>query len=149
MNLFGNSRRLFITGGASSVALVSTVALIKSVSRQTGNKISSDPTPLSGGKAGVSEADMWAGQVDRPFTISGAGAKVAARLTSVKRQTTSGKRPAQLRQQPLALTFTLEPGFDTTGEAIYAIKQTGGIQAELFLQRGSDATGTRLVAILG
>lgn len=149
MNLFDNSRRLFIAGAASGAALLGTVAFVKTIGKSSVAKGLGDPTQLAGGKAGISEADLWTGMIDQPFTIAGAGKTVSARLTKVKRQAVVGKLPAQLRQQPMALTFTLDRGFDTTGEAIYAVRASGGGKTDLFLQRGADSTGTRLVAILG
>jgi hypothetical protein len=148
MNLFLSSRRLFIAGAATSAAVVGTIGLVKTFGKPAVGKSIVDPTPLAGGKGGVSETDLWAGLINQSFMIAGAAGAVPAKLTKVQPQTVSGKRPAEIRQQPVALTFTLDRGFDAAGDAIYAVRQKGGVASELFLQRGADATGTRLVALL-
>ena len=99
--------------------------------------------------SGKTEAQIWLDSVGKSFRIGGATGPIYASLTSVVAQPSGGVRPADVRQDPLLLSFTLDAGYDTLGDETYFLDRTMGNESRLFMQRGTTANGRpELLALL-
>ncbi len=147
------TRRSFIGSATAGAALLGPLAVLAGCS---GN--GSAPSAGSGllsllGAAPISsaktEAQIWQDAIGESFRIGGATGPIYASLASVTPQPSFSTRPDDLRQQSLVLSFVLDRGYDTTGDAIYFLDRTMGTEPRLFMQRGTDANGrVELVALL-
>lgn len=142
------SRRAFI----GSAALLGPVALLSGCGSGGGASAQSAISSLFGAStvaSGQTETQIWQAAIGQTFRIRSAAGPIFASLTSVTAQPLFGERPDMLRQAPLLLSFTLDAGYDTTGDDLYFLDRTMGTESRLFMQRGTTATGRpELLALL-
>ena len=147
------TRRSFIGSATAGAALLGPLAVLagcsgggSTASAGAGLLSLFGAEPISSAKT---ETQIWQDAVGEPFRIGGATGPLYASLASVTPQPSFGPRPDDLRQQSLVLSFVLDRGYDTTGDAIYFLDRTMGTEPRLFMQRGTDANGrAELVALL-
>jgi hypothetical protein len=145
------TRRSFMSSAVAGAALAGPLALLGGCGSGSG---STSGTGLLGvltsqtSASTTSEADVWKGAIGQAFRIGTTTGPVYASLTSVTPQA-AGDRPDGLRQEPLLLSFALDAGYDVGAEGTYFLDRTMANQSQLFMQRGTTASGApELIALL-
>lgn len=139
------TRRSFI----QIASVLTPVAVLGGCSGSGGSSVVATLMNDTSFSSGKTESQIWLDSVGKSFRIGGATGPIYASLTSVVAQPSGGLRPADIRQEPLLLAFTLDAGYDTRGDETYFLDRTMGNESRLFMQRGTTASGRpELLALL-
>jgi len=137
------SRRSFISSAAAGVVIAGPLALLGGCGSGSASGTSTgllDMLTSQSSASTASEADVWNSAIGQSFRIGTDNGPVYASLTSVTAQP-SGARPADLRQAPLLLSFTLDAGYEIAGEGLFFLDRTMASSSQLFMQVGKAANG--------
>lgn len=98
---------------------------------------------------GAGELAYWQGLVGQSFSVTGPEGPMQAVLSGANAIPVVGDRPAELRVQPMTLTFSFDAREKPQGEALYTVAHARDAASLLFMSLGNDASGkATLSAIL-